>query len=294
ILTSREHSGSIPKFSLNYTEDIVDFIPLQDFLAHDSVWQKNRYQQLVEWSMIQSGGLFKPKECGSFCESRSVILVPYRNRTDNLIPFLSYIHPFLQRQGIEYQIVFISQSMTTSVDFNRGALINIGFLYAMNRSSIHQPWNCIIIHDVDHLPESEDNIYTCSDVPIHMNSNDNGLGLPYQTYFGGVGSIKPGQFKAVNGLPNRYFGWGGEDDDFQERLNRLGLKWRHINQTIGRQDTYVTLGHEKARPNSERFRMLERAKKLMFKDGLNSTKFQLMSVLEEKLYVNITVDFNKS
>ena len=43
------------------------------------------------------------------------------------------------------------------------------------------------------------------------------LSKPYEDIFGGVSAIFPEQFKAVNGYPNRYWGWGGEDDDLSER-----------------------------------------------------------------------------
>ncbi len=28
-------------------------------------------------------------------------------------------------------------------------------------------------------------------------------------------------FKSVNGYPNRYWGWGGEDDDLSERYSNI-------------------------------------------------------------------------
>ena len=40
---------------------------------------------------------------------------------------------------------------------------------------------------------------------------------PYEGIFGGVSAVSAEQFKAVNGYPNRYWGWGGEDDDLSER-----------------------------------------------------------------------------
>jgi hypothetical protein len=41
--------------------------------------------------------------------------------------------------------------------------------------------------------------------------------IPYEGIFGGVSAVSAEHFKAVNGYPNRYWGWGGEDDDLSER-----------------------------------------------------------------------------
>ncbi len=40
---------------------------------------------------------------------RTAILVPYRDRGDQLGPFLRHMHAFLQKQCLLYQIYFVSQ-----------------------------------------------------------------------------------------------------------------------------------------------------------------------------------------
>ncbi|GAA6068156.1 beta-1,4-galactosyltransferase 2 [Tachysurus ichikawai] len=42
-------------------------------------------------------------------------------------------------------------------------------------------------------------------------------GLPYAGYFGGVSGLSKKQFLKINGFPNEYWGWGGEDDDIYNR-----------------------------------------------------------------------------
>lgn len=41
--------------------------------------------------------------------------------------------------------------------------------------------------------------------------------LPYASYFGGVSGLSKAQFLRINGFPNEYWGWGGEDDDIFNR-----------------------------------------------------------------------------
>lgn len=41
--------------------------------------------------------------------------------------------------------------------------------------------------------------------------------LPYPQYFGGVSALTPDQYMKINGFPNEYWGWGGEDDDIATR-----------------------------------------------------------------------------
>ncbi len=63
--------------------------------------------------------------------------------------FLYHMHPIFQRQLLDYQIFVIEQS--EKEDFNRGALMNIGYKEALKRYD----FNCFAIHDVDLVPEDD-------------------------------------------------------------------------------------------------------------------------------------------
>jgi len=41
--------------------------------------------------------------------------------------------------------------------------------------------------------------------------------LPYNEFFGGVSGLTVEQFLKINGFPNAFWGWGGEDDDLWNR-----------------------------------------------------------------------------
>ena len=43
------------------------------------------------------------------------------------------------------------------------------------------------------------------------------LRLPYERIFGGASAMNKEQFTKINGYPNNYWGWGGEDDDVSNR-----------------------------------------------------------------------------
>lgn len=52
------------------------------------------------------------------------------------------------------------------------------------------------------------------------------LSLPYPQYFGGVSALTPDQYLKMNGFPNEYWGWGGEDDDIATRSDFLQRLFR--------------------------------------------------------------------
>lgn len=66
------------------------------------------------------------------------------------------MHRFLSSQGVEYGVYLVEPRQ--ELKFNRAMLLNIGFLEAIQDDL---KWDCFIFHDVDMLPENENNIYQC-------------------------------------------------------------------------------------------------------------------------------------
>jgi beta-1,4-galactosyltransferase 1 len=64
--------------------------------------------------------------------------------------FLHHLHPILQRQQLSYQIFVIEQSPEEL--FNRGTLMNIGFVEALK---ISEEFDCFVFHDVDLFSEDD-------------------------------------------------------------------------------------------------------------------------------------------
>jgi len=52
-------------------------------------------------------GRYHPAECSAL--QRVAILIPHRNREKHLLYLLEHLHPFLQRQQLDYGIYVIHQ-----------------------------------------------------------------------------------------------------------------------------------------------------------------------------------------
>ncbi|NXS16163.1 B4GT6 galactosyltransferase, partial [Mystacornis crossleyi] len=169
-------------------------------------------QQLFSKDLdIKPGGHWKPNDCKP--RWKVAILIPFRNRHEHLPIFFRHLIPMLQKQRLEFAFYVVEQTGTQP--FNRAMLFNVGFKEAMKDAV----WDCIIFHDVDHLPENDRNYYGCGEMPRHFAAKlDKYMYiLPYNEFFGGVSGLTVEQFKKINGFPNAFWGWGGEDDDLWNR-----------------------------------------------------------------------------
>lgn len=69
---------------------------------------------------VEKGGRWRPRICTA--RSRVAIVVPYRDRDYNLRAFLQHIHPFLQKQQLQYGIFVAEQVMITELLYLREGL----------------------------------------------------------------------------------------------------------------------------------------------------------------------------
>merc|ERR1711871_929950 len=117
----------------------------------------------------------------------------------------------------KYHIFVIQQKSSQDVDgikFNRGKLLNIGFEIAK------QDYDSFVFHDVDLLPKEDLSLYyACMPtVPIHIAACWHERGYTANKFFfGGIVSFSKMQFIQVNGYPNNFWGWGGEDEVIMDR-----------------------------------------------------------------------------
>ena len=165
------------------------------------------------------------------------IIVPYRdlhplqNRAKHLAQFVPHIKSFLNdmvsKNMIQDYHVYIVEQSNDQRKFNRGKLLNIGFDFSLKRSIKHPPKHDIFIfHDVDLLPQPPLAKWyaTPPTKPLHIARVwDRYSNNP--KYFGGIVSFSEEDMKKINGYPNNFWGWGGEDDEMQARCESVGLKW---------------------------------------------------------------------
>ena len=153
------------------------------------------------------------------------IIVPYRDRYEQLITFKSHIGEFLK--NIKYELIVVEQD--DAKIFNRGKLLNIGFIEAKKLKCDY-----VIFHDVDMLPMEVD--YSYSNKPLHLATNflPEGKRTIFDEYFGGVTLFPIENFERINGYSNEYWGWGFEDTDLLHRckINNIDLERKEIKQVV--------------------------------------------------------------
>lgn len=162
---------------------------------------------------LENGGKWSPKYCKA--RHKVAIVIPYKNRLKNLNYFLYHMHPFLQRQELEYQIFVVEQ--VNDELFNKGVLMNSAFyeirkIYNYTNPDLYLfPFDCIIYHDVDLLPEDDRILYSCPQArPRHLSVAIDKFKYKifYYRLIGGVLNFRIHHLVKVNGYSNEYWGWG--------------------------------------------------------------------------------------
>jgi hypothetical protein len=219
------------------------------------------------------------------------IIVPYRdnteqNRAKQLKEFIDYYHNYLPN----LDIYIVEQA--EGKKFNRGILLNIGFYIAKTFGS--KKYKQYIFHDVDLLsPKELKKVYAHSERdPIHIASLWREK-YTFSTFLGGVISFSEEAFEAINGFPNCFFGWGGEDDAMYNRLAELDIPVWKLNSN--RDIQIKGMEHPQSKEDKdEKKENILRDLKVWKKEGLNNV-YKCYSILEEQIvkYNNvfkITVD----
>nr|XP_044991003.1 beta-1,4-galactosyltransferase 6 isoform X2 [Jaculus jaculus] len=231
---------------------------------------------------IEPGGHWRPKDCKP--RWKVAVLIPFRNRHEHLPIFFLHLIPMLQKQRLEFAFYVIEQTGTQP--FNRAMLFNVGFKEAMKDSV----WDCVIFHDVDHLPENDRNYYGCGEMPRHFAAKlDKYMYiLPYKEFFGGVSGLTVEQFRKINGFPNAFWGWGGEDDDLWNRVHYAGYNVTRPEGDLGK---YKSIPHHHRGEVQflGRYKLLRYSKERQYIDGLNNLLYT-PKILVDRLYTNISVN----
>ncbi|GLD54877.1 beta-1,4-galactosyltransferase 1-like protein [Lates japonicus] len=230
------------------------------------------------------GGQYKPPDC--IAKQKVAIIIPFRNRHEHLKYWMYYLHPILMRQQLDYGVYVINQDGEGV--FNRAKLMNVGYAEALKDYN----YECFVFSDIDLVPIDDRNLYRCFDNPRHLAvaMDKFNFQLPYNTYFGGVSSLSKDQYLKINGFPNAYWGWGGEDDDIYKRIVFRGMSISRPNLVLGR---YKMIKHKRDlhnEANPQNPDKLGKTQWTMDKDGINSLQYTVKEIVRDILYTWITVD----
>jgi hypothetical protein len=146
------------------------------------------------------------------------VIIPYRDRYQHLVNFKNTIIKYLKSKSIDFELIVVEQDDGTT--FNRGKLLNIGFLEAEKLKCDY-----VVFHDVDMIPLDVD--YSYSNIPLHLATNfittSKTKRVVFDEYFGGVTLFPMQLFRRINGYSNEYWGWGFEDNDLLYRCKTFGI-----------------------------------------------------------------------
>ena len=144
-----------------------------------------------------------------------LFIIPYRDREDDLT---HYQHHMVQVMDTypqhSYRFIVVHQNDDRS--FNRGAIKNIGFLWARRKYPHHYRRITFVFHDVDTVPVQRH----C--IPWHTSVGTIRHFYGYRHALGGIFSITGADFETLGGFPN-YWGYGYEDNMLNRRALAAGI-----------------------------------------------------------------------
>lgn len=208
---------------------------------------------------------------------QACFVIPYRDRGLQLVQFFDYM------SSHEENALFIVVNQADRAPFNRASLINVGFLMARAMGCTY-----FTMHDVDTLPSAATR-YAFPSRPTKMITALDRFGWTnvYSFHCGGVLSVSVLDFEAVNGMSNRFWGWGQEDDELCWRLRHRGFIEGLATPTPPPgQGEYFSLSDEHPKDVEARVDKAENWELLRYSatnasawltDGLNSLTFRVLS-----------------
>ncbi|XP_037951962.1 beta-1,4-galactosyltransferase 7 [Teleopsis dalmanni] len=208
-------------------------------------------------------------------EHKLAILVPFRDRFEELLQFVPNITRFLQKQRVVHHIFVLNQ--VDRYRFNRASLINVGFRFTRD------VYDYIAMHDVDLLPLNEDLHYEYpSDLgPLHIAAPELHPKYHYETFVGGILLVRREHFEEMNGMSNKYWGWGLEDDEFYVRIRDAGLQVtrpHNIKTGINNTFNHIHNRYHRKRDTQKCFNQKEVTRKRDRETGLSTLEYKISKI----------------
>ena len=158
----------------------------------------------------------------------AIVVIPYRNRLDDLEKFKKVLPNCFKAQGI--RALFVIAEQLDELPFNRGKLINAAWDFCLGSFPEAQGF---YFHDVDvwprdplalsyKLPENNQAIHIYGIADLYKS------GYMYYSYGGTVGCLSRDAILTTNGFPNDFWSWGAEDNILGLRIVEKGV---HIDLT---------------------------------------------------------------
>ena len=242
-----------------------------------------------ELQFVKKGGWHSPENCNP--PQQTAIIIPFRDRYMHLPVLLRQLHPILSRQKLQYRIFIIEQD--DNYPFNRGKLMNVGYREALK----YFPYSCFVFHDIDLLPEDDRISYGCKQSPMHLSVAIDKFRyvLPYEAVFGGIEMFLKKDYEKINGFPNTFWFWGGEDDNLYYRVIRAGMRIHRPSIQIAR---YKMLKHESNMVKTnytkqQRASHLQQSTSHSHHDGLSSLQYEITDIQENQLFTMIRTNLRK-
>lgn len=195
------------------------------------------------------------------------VIIPYRNREDSLYRLIPYLFDYLTERDFDFKIYVIEQS--NEKEFNRGKLLNIGYMIAENEVDY------IVFNNVDLLPVDVDYYYW--DQPIHLSNESS----PSDNY-GGTIMFPKEAFRKVNGYSNLFYNWGGEDDDMLNRIKVVEIP------VLKKPSSLIAMDHDRSQciMSEKNQRILDGH---VFNSGLSDLYYNIIEDTEDFRYRRIKV-----
>lgn len=241
-----------------------------------------KYKQNRKKVVVIERDIATYKPCSN---NKVVIIVPFREsnpitkeRTNQLIAFAKHYHNYIPN----LEILVIEQS-DDKRKFNHGALTNIGFELAKS-----SPANVFIFHDVDLLsPRELSNVYCAyPKQPTHI-ANLWTEKYRFSEFFGGIVSFNKKDFLRLNGFPNDFWGWGGEDDAMYNRVASNNLPIIKIKGDVSIKGLeHESQGDSNTTKNTFKTQNILKDLKNWRRNGLNNLKYRIINI-EDFEYRNI-------
>ncbi len=213
---------------------------------------------------------------------RLVIVIPFRDRQENLAELLPALSAYMLRNDAPRlaplpRICIVEQADDDA--FNKGALCNVGF--ALHRNEL----DYVCFHDVDCVPLEAD--YSYADLPTRVLEVGTRNPENLDVYFGGVVALSRADFETINGFSNHYRRWGFEDNDLLLRIVRNGMAlearpgvFRALSHVAAERDEHGAVRAE-VYANRDRFRRrFDSDIDFWTDDGLRTLRYTLMATTQ--------------